>query len=131
MAQKNSQKHLIGSPGPSGSLDGRVKKRGTGYRLPSQAKYIVESVRKFFEHERLHSKAVMRNRVVDRTAKACGICKTTVKKIHQEFADFSGTLESPEKRLVEDTVEDCLAQFGEEDSDDDDSDVYSDSDDEM
>ena len=101
MAQKNSQKYLIGSPEPSGSLDRQVKKRGMGYQLPSQAKYIVESVQKFFEHERLHSKAVMHNRVVDRTAKACGIGTATVKRIHQEFADFSGTLESPEKRYDE------------------------------
>ena len=33
--------------------------------------------------------------------------------------------------LIEDTVEDCLTQFGNENSDDDDSDVYSDCDDEM
>ena len=72
-----------------------------GYQLPNQAKYIVESVQKFFEQERLHSKAVIRNRVVDSTAKACGIGTVTVKRIHQEFADFSGTLESPEKHYNE------------------------------
>ena len=33
--------------------------------------------------------------------------------------------------LIEDTVEDCLTQFGEEDSIDDNSDVYSDSDDDI
>ena len=98
MAQKSSQKHRISSPGPSRSLDRQVKKRGTGYRLPSQAKYIVESIQKFFEHERLHNKAVMHNRVVDCTAKACGISTTTV---HKEFADFSGSLESPEKHYDE------------------------------
>ena len=72
MAQKSSQRHLVDSPGPSGRLGARVKKRGTGYRLLSQAIFIVESVRKFFEHERLYNKAVMCNRVVDCTAKVCG-----------------------------------------------------------
>ena len=56
--------------------------------------FIMESVCKFFEHERLYNKAVMRNRVIDCTAKACGIGTATVKKICQEFADFSGTLKS-------------------------------------
>ena len=42
----------------------------------------MESVRSFFEEERLYKKAVLRNRVVERTAKACGIGTTLVKKIH-------------------------------------------------
>ena len=44
MAQKSATSHLGTA---TGSTSGRVKKRGRGYRLPSQSKYIVESVYAF------------------------------------------------------------------------------------
>ena len=72
----------------------KLRREAQAIESPSQAMFIVESVRKFFEHERLYNKAVMHNRVVDCTAKAYGIGTATVKRIHQEFADFSGTLKS-------------------------------------
>ena len=46
MAQKGATSHLGTA---TGSTSGRVKKTGGGYRLPSQLKYIVESVYTFFE----------------------------------------------------------------------------------
>ena len=38
--------------GPCNSRQEGVKKRGLGHRLPSQAKYVIESVRKFFASEK-------------------------------------------------------------------------------
>ena len=72
MAQKGATSHLGTA---TGSTSGRVKKRGRGYRLPSQSKYIVESVYafKFFEKEKQEQRSLLRNQVVKHTAMACGI----------------------------------------------------------
>ena len=64
-----------------------------------------------FEEERLYKKAVLRNRVVERTAKACGIGTTLVKKIHQKLGFFTGTLESPEKHYDETRTRIMLNEF--------------------
>ena len=47
----------------SGSTSGRVKKRGKGHRLPSQAKYVIMSVRKFFLGKREKQKSILRDQI--------------------------------------------------------------------
>ena len=49
--QKQSNRYITHDTGQS-NRQCRIKKRGKGHRLPSQAKYIVESVRKFFNNEK-------------------------------------------------------------------------------
>ena len=56
----------LGAVPCSGSTSGRVKKRGKGHRLPSQAKYVIMSVRKFFEKEREKQKSILHNQIVKR-----------------------------------------------------------------
>ena len=46
-----------------------------GIRLTSQSKYIVMNVRKFFEEEKRTWKSKLRERELDRTATATGICR--------------------------------------------------------
>ena len=62
----------------SGSTSSRVKKRGKGHRLPSQAKYVIMSVRKFFEKEREKQKSILHDQIVKRTSAACGVGTATV-----------------------------------------------------
>ena len=57
-----------------------AKKPSKGRRLPSQAKYIIENVRKFFETKSSKDIAVIR-----KTAKATGLSVSTIKRIHSEF----------------------------------------------
>ena len=101
MAQKGATSHLGTA---TGSTSGRVKKRGRGYRLPSQSKYIVESVYAFFEKEKQEQRSLLHNQVVKRTAMACGIGTTTVSRLHKDFQGREGLLPSPEKRYVESRV---------------------------
>ena len=88
-----------------------VKKRGRGYRLPSQSKYIVESVYAFFEKEKQEQRSLLRNQVVKRTAMACGIGTTTVSKLHKDFQGREGLLPSSEKRYVESRVQIALDEY--------------------
>ena len=60
-----------------------AKKPSKGRRLPSQAKYIIENVRKFFEREK--SKSSKDIAVIRKTAKATGLSVSTIKRIHSEF----------------------------------------------
>ena len=60
-----------------------AKKPGRGIRLTSQTKYIIENVRRFFEEEKKTKRSTLRDRVVDRTAKATGVSKRTVTNIHK------------------------------------------------
>ena len=76
----------------SGSTGGRVKKRGKGHQLPSQAKYVIMSVRKFFEKER---ESILRDQIVKRTS---GVSTATVVWICKEYEGNSGLLSSPEKQ---------------------------------
>ena len=62
----------------SGSTSSRVKKRGKGHQLPSQAKYVIMSVRKFFEKEREKQKSILCDQIVKRTSAACGVGTPTV-----------------------------------------------------
>ena len=96
--------HILSSPRPSRN-SGRVIKRGKGkgHPLPSKAKHIIEAVRQFFEKERLYQRSELRNQVVKRTAKACGVSTATVTRIHDEFVDTSGLLSTPEKRYASGT----------------------------
>ena len=95
MAEKRISHITIGTV--SGCSSGRVtKKRGKGHRLSSQAKYIVNSVREFLEKEKAKQKAALRDRVVKRTAAACGIGVTTVIRLHKEYGDSGGILSSVE-----------------------------------
>ena len=48
-----------------------------GKRLRSREKSIVMCVRGFFEKEKAQGKSILRDRVIDRTAAATGIGKTT------------------------------------------------------
>ena len=61
MAQKGTTSHLGTA---TGYTSGRVKKRGRGYRLPSQSKYIVELVYTFFEKEKQEQRWLLHNQVV-------------------------------------------------------------------
>ena len=63
--------------------------------MSSQAKYIVNSVREFFEKEKAKQKATLRDQVVKRTAAACRIGVTTVIRLHKEYGDSGGILSSP------------------------------------
>ena len=75
-----------------------AKKPGRGKRLSSQSKYIIESVRQFFEKEKSGGKSMLKSRVVDRTAAATGVSMKTVYNIHQEFMAHDGELLTPVKR---------------------------------
>ena len=55
-----------------------------GKRLRSGGMSIVMCVRGFFEKEKAQDKSSFRDRVIDRTAAATGIGKTTIKKISKE-----------------------------------------------
>ena len=94
----------------TGSTSGRVKKRGKGHRLPSQAKYVM-SVRKFFEKAREKQKSILRDQIVKRTSAACGVGTATVVRIYKEYERNSGLLSSPEKRYtasrVQIVLDDC------------------------
>ena len=95
----------------SGSTSGRVKKRGKGHRLPSQAKYVIMSVRKFFEKEREKQKSILRDQIVKRTSAACGVGTATVVRICKEYEGNSGLLSSPEKRYTASRVQIVLDDF--------------------
>ena len=49
------------------------KRSGKGVRLTSQSKYIVESVRQFFEKEKSVGMCLKRSCVAERTAAATGV----------------------------------------------------------
>ena len=108
MAQKGATSHLGTA---TSSTSGRVKKRGRGYRLPSQSKYIVESVYTFFEKEKQEQRSLLCNQVVKCTAMACGIGTTTVSRLHKDFQGREGLLPSPEKRYVESRVQIALDEY--------------------
>ena len=57
-----------------------------GKRLRSGEKSIVMNVRVFFEKDKAQGKSIMRERVIDRTASAIGIGKTTIKRISKDFS---------------------------------------------
>ena len=85
------------SPGDK-ELHKLAKKPGKGVRLTSQSKYIVESVREFFEKEKSVGMSLKRSCVVERTAAATGVSVRSVRNIHNEFSAHSGTLLTPLKR---------------------------------
>ena len=87
----------LGAVPYSGSTSGRVKKRGKGHRLPSQAKYVIMSVRKFFEKEREKQKSILHDQIVKQTATVVRICK--------EYEGNSGLLSSPEKQYTASRVQ--------------------------
>lgn len=60
-----------------------AKRPAKGKTLPSQAKYIIENVRKFFEREKSNGSKGMA--VVKRTADATGLSVATIKRVHAEF----------------------------------------------
>ena len=92
------------------SSQGRVKKRGKGHRLPSQAKYVIESVRKFFESEKKEQKSILRDRVFERTAKALGVGVRTVYRIESEFKTRD-VLCTPQSRYSKSRVQVLLDDF--------------------
>jgi hypothetical protein len=75
-----------------------AKRPGKGVQLASQSKYIVESVRQFFEKERSVGMSLKRSCVVERTATATGVSVRSVRNIHKEFASQDGALLTPLKR---------------------------------
>ncbi len=77
-----------------------AKKPGAGKRLSSQAKFVVHHVRQFFEEERLRSRRILPNKVVERTAKATGVSVRSVISIGREYIDNSGHFLTPTKRYV-------------------------------
>lgn len=74
-----------------------------GKRLRSGEKDIIMNVRAFFETEKRKGKSILRNSVIDRTAKATKIGKTTIKAISREYRGKSD-FESPAKRYENNRV---------------------------
>ena len=70
---------------------------GRGVRLTLQSKYIVESVRNFFEKE---WSARMSSRVIERSAVATGVSVRSVRKIHKEFISRDGEILTPLRRYA-------------------------------
>ena len=95
--QKQSNRYISNDTCQS-KRQNRIKKRGKGHHLPSQAKYIVESVRIFFNNEKMQQRSILRNRVIERTAKARGVATRTVYSIQSEFRSSAGILHTPEQR---------------------------------
>ena len=108
--QKQSNRYISKDTGQS-KRQCRIKKRGNGHRLPSQAKYIVESVRTFFNNEKMQQRSTLRNRVIERTAKACGVAVRTVYSIQSEFRSSAGILSTPEQRYTKSRVQIKLDDF--------------------
>ena len=81
-----------------------------GKCLRSGEKSIVMNVRAFFEKEKAQGKSIMRERVIDRTASATGIGKTTIKRISKEFRS-EGEFETPTKRYKRSRVRINLDDF--------------------
>ena len=108
--QKQSNKYISNDTGQS-KRQCRIKKRGKGHRLPSQAKYIVESVRTFFNNEKMQQRSTLRNRVIERTAKACGVAVRTVYSVQSEFRSSAGILSTPEQRYTKSRVQIKLDDF--------------------
>ena len=88
------------TPKESQELHKVAKKPGKGVRLTSQSQNIIENVRLFFEKERVCRSTIRRTNVVERTAQATGVSKTTVKKIHKEYLSLEGQLLTPMKRYA-------------------------------
>ena len=88
----------LGAVPCSGSTSGRVKKTVKGHRLPSLAKYVIMSVRKFFEKEK--QKSILRDQIVKQTSAACGLGTATVVRICKEYEGNLGLLSSPEKQYI-------------------------------
>ena len=89
-------------PEPNGSVQStKVAKRPgrQGIRLTSQSKYIVMNVRKFFEEEKRTGKSKLRERVLDRTATATGISRTTIQRIRKTLTTDEHFL-TPIKRYI-------------------------------
>ena len=89
-------------PEPTGSIQStKVTKRPgrQGIRLTSQSKYIVMNVRKFFEEEKRTGKSKLRERVLDRTATATGISRTTIQRIRKTLTTDEHFL-TPIKRYI-------------------------------
>ena len=62
-----------------------ARKPGRGVRVNSQTKYVIEGVRAFFEEEKRRGRSFLRERVIDRTAQATNISKSTIKNIHHSL----------------------------------------------
>ena len=74
------------------------KKPVKGRRISSQSKYIVESVRAFFEKEKLKESCIKRLSVAKRTTEATGLSLRTINRIHQEYVSHDGQFLTPVKR---------------------------------
>ena len=93
----------------SGSTSGRIKKRGKGHRLPSQAKYVIMSESSLRKREK--QKSILHDQIVKRTSAACGVGTATVVRICKEYEGNSGLLSSPEKRYTASRVQIVLDDF--------------------
>ena len=74
-----------------------------GKRLRGGEKDIIMNVRAFFETEKRKGRSILQNRVLDRTAKATKIGKTTIKALTKEYRG-QGKFESPAKRFKKSRV---------------------------
>ena len=79
-----------------------------GKRLRSGEKDIIMNVRAFFETEKRKGRSILQNRVLDRTAKATKIGKTTIKAITKEYRG-QGKLKAQQRGLKK--VESKLIQM--------------------
>ena len=87
---------------PTGSVQStkfakRPGQRGT--HLTSQSKYIVMNVRKFFEEEKRTGKSKFRERVLDKTATATEISRSTIQRIKETLTTDEHLL-TPIKRYT-------------------------------
>ena len=69
-----------------------------GKRLRSGEKDIIMNVQAFFEFKKSKGKSILRNKVLERTAKATKIGKTSIKAIIKDYRG-QGKFESPVKRF--------------------------------
>ena len=96
---------VMSGQGPSssgGPLWSVRKKPGRGVHLTSQSKYILSSVRSYFEEEKRTGKSLMKNRPLDRTATATGISKATIKRICQAMNEEKRN--TPTKRYIKSRI---------------------------
>ena len=71
-----------------------ARKPGRGVQLNS---HVIESVRVFFEEEKRCGRSILQERVIDRTAQATNISKSTIKNIHHNLT-HDGHFLTPTKR---------------------------------
>ncbi len=76
------------------------RKLGSGKRLGSQAKRIVQNVRQWFEVEKRRQRSIHLNELNKRTSGATGVSERSVRRIHNEYVKNDGHFLTPVKRYA-------------------------------